>query len=322
MNLATRTRSPDLSVIVVSYNTRTLLQQCLESICSQVEQEPKAGGIDERIAAEIIVIDNASSDGSQAMVRAEFPRIRLLENVQNAGFARACNQGLNEGVGRLFLLLNPDAVLRENALTELIAFLDSHPTVGLVGPKLIYPDGSFQHSSFRFPTLPMTFLDFFPINHRLINSRLNGRYPRRIQAHPFAIDHPLGACMLVRREAVDDVGLLDESFFMYCEEVDWCYRLKSAGWSIYCVPSAVVVHHSGASARQMRGEMFVELHRSRYRLFRKHYSRRFFIAAKLITRLGVLRETVRTWLAQRRGEITVEERRQSWRAYGRVFRLN
>ena len=128
------------------------------------------------------------------------------------------------------------------------------PRTGLVGPRLVYPDGTFQHSAFRFPSLGQAFLDFFLLHHRLLQSPWNGRYPRALYAagRPFSVDHPLGACMMVRREVVEQVGSLDADYFMYCEEIDWAMRIKRAGWQIGCVPAAEVVHYAGQSARQFR----------------------------------------------------------------------
>ncbi|HUX86037.1 MAG TPA: glycosyltransferase family 2 protein, partial [Chloroflexota bacterium] len=151
---------------------------------------------------------------------------------------------------------------------------------------LLNPDLTFQHCCFRFPTLPMSVLDFFPINHRLTNSGLNGRYPRAWYSHSFDIDHPLGACLIVRSDVIQQVGPLDEAFYMYCEEVDWCFRIKQAGWKIYYTPDAEFIHVGGASSRQNVGPMFVELHRSRDRFFCKHYGAAFAGAARAIVRLG------------------------------------
>ena len=276
-----------LSVIIVSYNTRELLARCLESIAG----EP-------RPPDEVIVVDNASADESAAMVRARFPHAQVIANAENRGFAAATNQGLRAATSHFLCLLNPDTELFPGALTALADFLESHPRVGVVGPTLLHADGTYQHAAFRFPTLPMALLDFFPLNHRLLNSRLNGRYPFALYEHPFAMDHPLGACMLVRREACADVGLLDEQFFMYCEEIDWCRRIKQAGWEVMHAPGARVVHHGGQSTQQAAGRMFVELHRSRFRLFAKHNSRRYQLAARSIVAAGVLWELC-TMLPQR-----------------------
>lgn len=234
------------------------------------------------------MVDNASADGSAALVRAQFPHVQVIANTENRGFAAACNQGLQAASGNFLCLLNPDTQLFPGALDALASFLESNQKVGVVGPTLLHTDGTYQHAAFRFPTLPMALLDFFPLNHRLLNSRLNGRYPFTLYEHPFAMDHPLGACMLVRREACTDVGLLDEQFFMYCEEIDWCRRIKQAGWAIMHAPGARVVHHGGQSTQQRAGRMFVELHRSRFRLFAKHYSRRYQWAARCIVAVGIL----------------------------------
>lgn len=165
----------------------------------------------------------------------------------------------------------------------------------------------------------MSLFDFFPINHRVVESRLNGRYPRKSYEAPFSIDHPLGACLLMRREAIDRVGLLDERFFIYCEEIDWCLRAKRAGWEIYCVPEAKVVHYGAASTRQFRGAMLVELHRSRYELFRKHYGSLFVWAIRPVVGLGVLREMIRAKLAAWHGRLEATELEERLKAYRQIL---
>ncbi len=253
----------DLSIIIVSFNVRDLLDACLKSVQESARDE---------LRYEIIVVDNASTDGSARMVRQHYPEVRLIANRENRGFAAANNQGIRESHGRYVLLLNPDTEVLDDALAVMVAFLETHPSFGAAGPQLLYPDGSFQHSAFRFPGVLQTFFDFFPLHHRLLDSRLNGRYPRAWYARgtPFPIDHPLGACLMARRATVEQVGLLDEGFFMYCEEIDWCWRMREAGWQIACVPHARVIHHAGASASQFRDAMFVALWRSRFRLYAKH----------------------------------------------------
>lgn len=300
----------DLAIIIVSYNTRHLLGQCLRSI---EENLPTA------IATELWVVDNSSQDGSAEMVAAEFPRARLLANADNRGFAAANNQALRQCQARYALLLNPDTVVMEGALGELVRFMDSHPSVGVASGQLLNPDGTRQHSCFRFPTLWMTFLDFFPLNHRFINSRLNGRYPW--SERPFPIDHPLGACLMARREAIEAAGPLDEGFYMYCEEIDWCLRIKRAGWQIYCVPQARFIHYGGESTRQRHSAMLVELHRSRYRLFHKHYSRRFQWANRQIVRLGLAREALRARWQAWRGQLSGEELRERLTSYQQIAKM-
>ncbi len=270
-------RRGSLSVIIVSYNVRPLLARCLASVYA----EP-------RPPDEVIVVDNASADDSVALVHEQYPQAQVIANTENRGFAAATNQGLRAATGDLLCLLNPDTEIFPGALDALAVFLEAHSEVGVVGPTLLYPDGRYQHAAFRFPTLAMALIDFFPLNHRLLNSRLYGRFPYHLHEKPFAMDYPLGACMMVRRAASADVGLLDEQFFMYCEEVDWCRRMQQAGWQIMHVPDARVVHHEGQSTGQAAGRMFVELHRSRFRLFAKHCSPGYQWAARGIVAFGAL----------------------------------
>ncbi len=304
-------RTPDLSIVIVSYNTSALLSHCLQSIV-------RSGMAP---APEIIVVDNGSADDSRAMVRTRFPAVRLIES-ENVGFAAGSNKGIAVTRGRYVLLLNPDTEVRDDALGALIRFMDAHPQAGAAGGRLLNADGGFQHSAFHFPTLWMTFFDFFNINHRLMNSRLNGRYPARLYSGPpFEIDHPLGACLLVRRQVIEQVGVMDEGFFMYCEEIDWCLRIKRAGWPIWCVTDAPVVHHGGQSTSQFRQRMFVELHRSRKRFFARHYSALYCIADRCLVRLGLAREMARAWLTQRRGQISATQYAERMAAFKEVWKL-
>jgi hypothetical protein len=231
-------------------------------------------------------------------------------------------------------MLNPDTVVRAGALETLVKFMDAPASrrAGVCGGKLLYADGTLQHSAFAFPTLAQIFLDFFPLHWRLSDSRLNGRYPREWYAHgePFQIDHPLGADLMVRREVVDpasssgtaqQVGWLDDEFFIYCEEIDWCIRIKRAGWQVWCVPQAEIVHHEAQSTRQFRDEMFVELWRARARLFDKHYLRAFRSAAWQIVRAGLWNEARKAHLAARAGKVTQDELEKRLAAYRQVIEL-
>jgi N-acetylglucosaminyl-diphospho-decaprenol L-rhamnosyltransferase len=306
----------DLSVIIVSHNTRELLALCLDSLFTNLASSA--------LGYEVIVVDNASRDRSVEMVQKRFPQVQLLANEDNLGFAAANNQGLKVSKGNYLLLLNPDTLVQGEALQPMLQFLVSHPRVGMVGPTLLYPDGRLQHSAFSFPTLAMIFLDFFPLSYRLINSRFNGRYPKALYeaGEPFPVDHPLGAAMMVRREAVDQVGPLDEGFFMYCEEIDWCMRMKKTGWEIFCLPRAEIVHYVGKSTGQFREAMYVELHRSRYQLYEKHYSPAFRLMARLIVGLGVRREMLKARWEARQGRVTEGELEKRLDAYRRILELS
>ena len=299
-----------LAVIVVSHNTRTLLKDCLASVFTSLEQS--------RLDGTVWVVDNASSDGSPDMVRREFPQIQLLANPNNRGFAAANNQGLRalgceqDGAGqspRAVLLLNPDTVVHSDALSQMFSRLTRDPALGVVGPALVYPDGSFQHAAFRFPDLLQVFLDFFPLNHRLTDSALNGRYAKACyqSQEPFPIDHPLGAALMAKWEAILQVGLMDERFFMYCEEIDWCIRFKEKGWRIECVPQAQIVHYAGQSTQQFRDKMLVALWKSRSLLFDKHYSPAFRTAVRWVVALGMKDKIRQAKAALSRGDIGYDE---------------
>jgi len=236
---------PDLSIVVVNWNTRDHLERCLRSIerSSSTTSSP---------AVEVIVVDNASSDGSQAMVRASFPSVHLIANATNLGFTAANNQGLRHARGRYLMLLNPDTEVLDDALAAMVRYLDDHPDVGVVGPRLLNPDGTAQSSRRRFPTLATTFIESTVLQRYLPNHPLLRRYYvlDRSDDETQEVDWLVGACLAVRREAVEEVGLLDEGFFMYSEELDWCRRIVGAGWKIVYLPTARVVHWGGASSER------------------------------------------------------------------------
>lgn len=347
---------PTLAVIVVSYNVRELLRACLRAAFASLARsgfvlEEMGGGewaagaprwpagdaaaargtaADDQAGAgrsptaAVIVVDNASADGSAAMVAAEFPQARLIASPTNLGFAAGNNLALRTlgftpqpptpspqpPTPSFVLLLNPDAEPLDDAIGQMARFLAGHGTVGGVGAQLQYPDGRFQHGAFRFPGLAQLWFDFFPPRpRRLLDSRLNGRYRRALYAagHPFPIDFALGAALMVRREAIEAAGLLDEGYFMYAEEVDWCWRIQRAGWPFYCVPTARVIHHGGASARQFRSQSFLNLWRSRKRLYDRFYPPAQRRLAGAIVRLGMWAEARRARAAAARGEIPAAE---------------
>jgi len=319
----------DLGIAIVSYNTRQLTLDCLGSIADALKADAATG---RALQVTVCVVDNASADGSAAaiseLLAARLPGAMVVTSAENLGFARGSNLALErlmaqDGAPRHLLLLNPDTIVPTGALPELVSFLDQNPGAGVVGPRLVYGDGSFQHGAFSFPTLWMAFFDFWTINHRLIDSRLNGRYPRSLYdaGRPFPIDHPLGAALMIRRQTAEQVGLLDPGYFMYCEEIDWCMRVKRAGWDIYCVPKAVVTHLGGQSARQFREAMFVALWRSRFRLFDQHYPPLYRRLVRAIVRLGLARDARRLDKASRHGEITPEQMVARAAAYRQVMEM-
>lgn len=255
------TASPDLdvSVVIVSWNTRRLTTACLASLAAA------AGSL----AWDAWVVDNASTDGSPEAIRAGFPDVHLIANTVNLGFAAANNLAIRASTGRYVLLLNSDTVMAPGSLAALVRFADARPALGVAGPKLLNPDGSFQSGPIPFPSLWTEALSTTGLGRRL---RFAG-YPSRGPAesgHAQRGDYVSGACMLARRRAVEEVGLLDEGYFMYSEEPDWCWRMRQRGWETWYVPDARVTHFGGESTHQVRDAMYVALHRSKVRFFRRH----------------------------------------------------
>jgi len=310
----------DLSVVAVSYNVRDLLDACLRSVVADCS----ASGI----AARLLVVDNASSAGSADMVAATYPEADVIRSEENLRFGGGANRALRylgfpAAPGEPpVLLLNPDTEVRPGAIARMLGDLSAWPQAGVVGPALVYPDGRPQHAAFAFPGLVQATLDLFPIHWRLTASRLNGRYAREERlGFPYRCDHVLGAAMLLRPAAIAAIGLFDEGFFMYCEEVDWCWRAAQRGWQTWSAPRAVVVHHSGSSTSQVAGSMYVELWRSRYRLMRKHGGRIRSGLMRPIVRLGMLRRRLQADRDLSRAAITPEQHAASLLAFSSVAAL-
>ena len=317
-----------LAIVIVSWNVRELLAGCLAAIAAS-QQPPD-------LAWDVWVVDNASADGSADMVAAAFPWVHLLRQAENLGFARGNNAALRQmgfdaaaatpasaPLPDFVLLLNPDTAVEPRALAAMVQFLASHPQAGGCGAQLAYGDGRFQHGAFRFPGLWQLFFDFFPLHGRVLASRLNGRYPRAWYAagQPFPIDAALGAALMLRGAAIQAVGLLDERYFMYCEEIDWCWRLHNAGWPLWCVPAARVTHFEGQSTRQFRGEMIVALWRSRLRLYARRYGPLRHWLARGLIQIGMAAEMRRARRQAGQGALTAAELELRLTAYRQVTAL-
>jgi len=256
----------DLSVVIVNWNVCDLLHRCLASLL-----RTPAGGL----RSEVIVVDNASEDGSQEMVRALFPEVRLIANERNVGFTCASNQGWASSRGRHVLFLNPDTEVGRGALPTMVHYLDGHAGVGVLGPQLLNPDGSVQSSRRRFPTVVMALFEstllesWWPANPWARRYRLADRADDVEQE----VDWVVGACLLVRGQALRQVGGFDEGFFMYSEELDLCRRIRAAGWTVVFLPEARVVHHEGKSSEQVVAARHIRFQTSKVRYFRKHHGR-------------------------------------------------
>lgn len=291
------TAQPDVSVVIVNWNVRDLLRRCLASIAGSDDLfVAGAAGTAGHWTAEIIVVDNASSDGSAAMLAREFPWMQVIANAANAGFTRANNQGLAVSGGRYALFLNPDTELSAGALAAMLAFAEANPSVGILGPQLRYGDGSPQSSRRRFPTLATFFVESTVVQQWWPRNRVLARYYvlDRPDDAISRVDWVVGACMLVRRALLDQIGGFDEGFFMYSEELDLCRRAVQVGWQVVYFPPAVVTHYEGKSSEQVVAARHIRFFSSRVRYVRKYHG----AAAAALVRSFLLLTFVWQWAVE------------------------
>jgi GT2 family glycosyltransferase len=267
----------ELSVVIVSWNTRQLLLDALAAF------QPLP------FPAEVIVVDNDSADGSADAVEAALPAVRVIRTGANLGFAGGVNVGLRAARAPLILLLNPDTLASPEAVASLVAYARAHPAAGIVGPKVLNRDGSLQASIFRAPSLPnlllsATFLyQLFPRSPFFNRERYGGRNP----AETGPVEAVSGCCFLVRREVIEKIGLLDDGFFMYAEETDFCLRARRAGYEVHYSAAGPIVHFGGESSRQASRRMVVQFRRSLVRFARKHHGPVYAAAVRALLALGL-----------------------------------
>ncbi len=276
---------PTLSVVIVSWNVRALLRRALTSTC-------QSWGA--RAGLELIVVDNGSTDGSVAMLQQEFPDVELITNTTNRGFSGANNQGLARARGDYLLLLNPDTEIVGDALPRMVDYMGSRPRVGMLGPQLRFPEGDVQSSRRRFPTLPILFLESTWLQGLLSRRRLARYYVQdRPSDQTQPVDWITGAAMLTRRPVLEAVGGLDERYFMYSEELDWCRRVKANGWEIHYYPEAQVIHYEGKSSEQVVPARHVYFQSSKVQYAQKYHGHltaellRFWLLSQYVWQLGV-----------------------------------
>ncbi len=254
----------DLSTVIVNYQTPDALRTCLTTLAAA------APGL----ALETVVVDNASRDGSPAMLEREFPAVRVLANSENLGYARAVNQGVRATHAAFVLIMNPDCELKPAAARRLVDFLATHDRAAIAAPRILNPDGSLEFSARSFPDhLTFLFNRYSLLTRRFPHNRWSTRYLLSDWDHASVrdVDWVSGACLVARRAAIDQVGGMDEAFFMFDEDVDWCRRMKDAGWSVSYVPDAVCVHHIGASRRRTAARVIIARHRGMIHYFHKHH---------------------------------------------------
>lgn len=267
----------DVSVIIINWNTKEILRDCLTSVYEQ------AGDI----VYEVIVVDNASTDGSVEMIKSDFEQAVLIENPDNRGFARANNQGIAVAKGRYVLLLNSDTVVLDGVIAKTVDFADSHPQAGVIGCRVLNQDGTLQPTCFMYPSVLNMFLSSTYLYKLFPKSRFFGRermtwWDRNDTRE---VDVVTGCFMLVRKEAIDQVGAMDERFFMYAEETDWCYRFKKSGWQIMFTPAAEIIHLGGQSTAKRPVAMIVQLRLSILMFVKKHSGWSAQLLARVLTAL-------------------------------------
>lgn len=310
---------PDVSVVLVSFNTRDLLRECLHTVYAQTG-----------VTTEVIVVDNASHDGSAAMVCEDFPEAHLIASELNLGFAAANNRAMERASGRYTVLLNTDAFLRPGDLARAVRKMDANPKAGLAGARLVGRDGCWQPSARQFPSLTNDLLALTGLSAKMGKSRFFGKADRT-WADPevsATVDWVPGAFAIIRREVLESVGLFDERFFLYYEEVDLCRRIADAGWQVWYWPELVVVHLGGESSRQLRrlsmsssgSQLTLWRMRSALLYYRKHHPLKAWLAMQaesLWHRLRLFRNSMRSGMDARakvaESAATVELYRQAWK---------
>lgn len=253
-----------VSVVIVNWNAGGALHACLGALFASEGGEPH----------QVILVDNASTDGSEAILASTYPAVEVIQNAKNVGFARAVNQGLRAARGQLVIILNPDVILWPSAVPRLLQFMATHPEAGVAGPRLLDPDGTVQGSARRDPSAwTALFGRSAPLTRLFPNNPVSQRELPALSVEgnvPIQVDWLSGACLVARRTAWEQVGLLDERFFLFWEDADWCLRFRQAGWGVYYVPAACGTHFVGVSRAGRRLGSILDFHLSAYRYYRKH----------------------------------------------------
>ncbi len=265
----------DLHFIIINWNTRRLLIDCIRSIYTTVNS----------LSFQIHVVDNGSADDSVKAIRGEFPSVHIIENHENRGFAAAVNQALDENTATYSVLMNTDALLHKDAVHLLYSFMEQNKDAGITGAQLLKPDGTRQHSFDNYPTLTTELF-----NKSLLQRLFPSKYPSKKQpaGQPMEVESVIGACMMIRNAAIKEVGKLDEDYFFFLEETDWCYRMRKAGWKVYHVPDARVIHLGGQSKKKAPWQSQVEYCRSLYIFFKKNRSATSYILFRTFYLIKIL----------------------------------
>lgn len=277
-----------VSVIIVSWNTKELLKDCLASLLKELNALGQT--------SEVFVIDNNSSDGSGVMVKDNFPAVKLIQNLDNKGFGRGCNQGIQSSTGEYMFLLNPDTIVLPGSIQTLLEFASIHPRAGIVAPQLLNTDGSIQRSCREFPSIAGMFYELSGLSRMFPEEPRFRKYKMLDFDHNrlMQVDQPEGAALLIPRKALNEVGHFDEKFFMLFEEVDLCFRIKKAGWEIWFNPESKITHHYGQSIKKVKAKMIIHSHKGMYYFWSKHHTEWYHFLFKpffglMLLSLAVLR---------------------------------
>jgi len=254
----------DVSIIIVNWNGKEYLLKCLNSLSNSVGY-----------SGEIIVVDNASSDGSAYLIESNYPDVKLLRNEENRGFARASNMGMRRSSGRYLCLVNSDVIVSEDCIQKLVIFMDENQEVGMVGPKVLNVDGTLQPTCKHFPSIWNSLCQALGLNNLFPKSVFFSECCMRYWPHDSirSVDTLGGCFLMVRRKALDEVDLLDEDFFFYGEDIDWCKRFHKAGWDVVFYPQAEIIHFGGASSKNAPIRFYLEMQKADLQYWRKHHGR-------------------------------------------------
>ena len=308
----------DLSIVIVSWNVADLLADCLDSIFDNAIVQSQSA--DERIRYEVIVVDSASSDQTVDLLQNQYPRVTLLAQVENVGFTRGNNIGMDAAKGRHILLLNPDTLVLGDALAEMVRYLDDNPDVGIIGPHTLNTDGTVQSTRRRFPSVKLAYYESTWLQPYAPKDLLDAYYMNDTPAMAtIDVDWVQGSALMMRREVYDEIGGMDEGFVMYSEELDLCHRAKDAGWRVVFLATAQIIHHGGKSSEQASARKHILFQQSKIRYFRKYYGDRVarrlrrFLMLNYLWQLGI--ESIKWLLGHKR-----HLRRDRISAYWQVLR--
>jgi GT2 family glycosyltransferase len=272
------TPTPDVTVSIVSFNTRDLLRACLQSLAATVG-----------VSYEVLVVDNGSSDGSPKMVAQEFPQVHLLAGRENRGFAAANNLAILRARGRFVLLLNPDTVVFPRTIAGMTSFLDTHEDVGICGPRILFPDRVFQSCGYNFPT-PLSEVRMSKNVGKLLRLVVGEEPAPPSGSTPYECDWVDGACLMVRKAVINRIGPLDEQYFLFTEELDWCFSARKVGWKVYALPHVEMLHYRGKSSEQASDRSLALLVETKLRYFHKNHGLPTALFVSVVNAAGFLKQ--------------------------------